>query len=634
MKPLREVWTSIPPLRRSLLFMWLGLSFAGLLVLDSACGRPGHELPNFKDRDIHLTVLHTSDIHSRLLSYRFVPGLTDKKLGLDVTKGAVGGIARIATIIKRERAKSDRSIYLDSGDLFQGAPIFNAFQGEPELRTLSALGLDAYVLGNHDFDNGGLVLGRQISLWSTLPMLAANYQFLNDSRRVTADEMRKLVQPYTILNIKGYRIGVIGLANTSSMNSIKEGGNSLGMVAKEQNTTLQHYVNQIRSQVDIVVALTHLGLTEDQHLIEGYERKVAIKKYDRTTGQSEFKKEWMPGVRGVDIVVGGHHHVVLNPPKTLNDPDGREVLMIHSGAFAKYVGRLDVVIRNGEVKAHRFHPIPVNGDIPEDPDIARILEPYVIGLNQKIDTTRVFAYAPYLVPRFGRGTGDSALGNLVSGAMKNRRRVEADFALTNSLGIRTDLQAGPVSMEQFFEIFPFENTLATLYISGQEVQELLNFVTERSSGRGCQSQAQVAGISFVMNCAKRVAENICVGSKKNPVCKKGETKDCFNPIATSGPTTCVYGLPIKPFNTYKLAANDYIANGGSGFKVLQRNTTQFNTGVSLRDALIEYIESLPTCAKVNADRKKAGQDPIPVPKQYENLPCIIGKGDGRIRPRL
>ncbi len=272
----------------------------------------------------------------------------------------------------------------------------------------------------------------------------------------------------------------------------------------------------------------------------------------------------------------------------------------------------------------------------------RILEPYIFKINRAIDITRTFAFAPQLVPRFGRGSGDSALGNLVADAMKIRRRVEADFALTNSLGIRADLQAGPVTIERLYEIFPFENSITTLFLSGREVRELLDFVTARSSSRGCQSQAQVSGVSFIMNCKIRRAEAICIGSQPNPPCSKtGGKLPCFDPTVRSGPKSCPYGSPLNDLTIYKLAANDYIANGGSGFKVLQRNTTQYNTGVSLRDALIEYIEGLPTCEEIDKQRKKEGLPPLIdiIPKQYrerynsfyKKLPCVIGREAGRIR---
>jgi 2',3'-cyclic-nucleotide 2'-phosphodiesterase (5'-nucleotidase family) len=627
--------------RRSLLYAVLSFGVVFFALTATACYiyPEQSQSVSLKDRDVALTILHTSDIHSRILSYRLEPGRSDIEFGLDPELNPFGGMARISTIIRQERQKSERVFFVDSGDLFQGAPIFNIFRGEPELRALSMLGVDVYVLGNHDFDNGGIILGEQISLWSTMPMLSANYIYLTDSRRKTSDLLRNLTQPYIILDIKGLRVGVIGLANVSTMTSLEEGGNSLGITAMENNDALQFYVNLVRPKVDFILALSHVGLTEDQFLITGYYRTTQ----DHKSGTS--KRSWIPGVRGVDVVIGGHHHVVLNPPKILIDPDGREVLLVHSGAFAKYVGRLDLVLNNGNIRSYRYQPIPITSEIEEDTNMTRMLEPYVFKLNQEIDISRIFAFAPFMVSRFGRGTGDSALGNMVADVMKIRQRVEADFALTNSLGIRNDLQVGPVSLEQFYQIFPFENSITTLFLSGREVREMLDFVTDRSSGRGCQSQAQVSGLSFMMHCGIRQSQSICIGNQPNPPCSQNKNQEpCFDPMAIEGQRACKFGSPINEYTSYKLAANDYIAKGGSGFKVLQRNTTQFNTGVSMRDALIEYIESLPTCEEIDQQRIK---QKLPllievIPERYredydtkwKKLPCIIGEEDGRIRTRL
>ncbi len=78
--------------------------------------------------------------------------------------------------------------------------------------------------------------------------------------------------------------------------------------------------------------------------------------------------------------------------------------------------------------------------------------------------------------------------------------VEAEFAVTNSLGIRADFERGPLTIEQMFNVFPFENSITVMYLSGTEVQEMLDFVARRSASRGCRTQAQVAGIAFDMVC--------------------------------------------------------------------------------------------------------------------------------------
>src|SRR5438105_388644 len=105
-----------------------------LIACFAAAGCTVHvDSPELAGQDVRLTIIHTADIHSRLFPYQFAPGAIDKGLGLIPTKGdiaVVGGIARVATVIARERAASQRVLHLDSGDIFEGAPVFNTFAGE------------------------------------------------------------------------------------------------------------------------------------------------------------------------------------------------------------------------------------------------------------------------------------------------------------------------------------------------------------------------------------------------------------------------------------------------------------------------------------------------------------------------
>src|SRR4029079_9169243 len=85
--------------------------------------------PNLVGQDIRLTIIHTSDIHSRLFPYTFVPNGFEQRYGLLPANAPFGGIARISTLAKQIRATSNRSLWLDSGDCFEGAPVFNEFKG-------------------------------------------------------------------------------------------------------------------------------------------------------------------------------------------------------------------------------------------------------------------------------------------------------------------------------------------------------------------------------------------------------------------------------------------------------------------------------------------------------------------------
>ena len=148
------------------------VAFVATATLGGSC-TVSQPQPNLVGQDIRLTFIHTSDIHSRLFPYNFVPNVFDRADGLQ--QAPYGGIAKIATIAKRIRASSNRTLWLDSGDCFQGAPVFNLFKGEAEMRALSLAGMDAAVLGNHEFDLGAKNLFDKIDNWATFPLIAANY---------------------------------------------------------------------------------------------------------------------------------------------------------------------------------------------------------------------------------------------------------------------------------------------------------------------------------------------------------------------------------------------------------------------------------------------------------------------------
>ena len=326
-------------------------------------------------------------------------------------------------------------------------------------------------------------------------MLSANYLW-EDPALPFSSQLGSVSVPYVIRNVQGLRVAIIGIANLSTMNSAFDTGNRLGITPLDPVQTAQFYIEFLSPQVDVVVLLTHLGLQDDERLLEQ--------------------------IAGVDVMLGGHHHVVLNPPKMVEDPSGRSVIMAHSGAFAKYVGRLDVVVRqcrripecvaryaalgrdppdnDWEVVSHQYRVIPVDSTAPEDPEVSDIIERYVDDMSEQIDLTQLVGYAPALVRRFSPVGGDSELGNLVATSILVRQGVQTDFAMTNSLGIRTDFDSGPATVEEMYNVFPFENTITTFYLLGAEVRELFDFVTRRSTGRGCNTQVQIAGAAAVLDC--------------------------------------------------------------------------------------------------------------------------------------
>jgi 2',3'-cyclic-nucleotide 2'-phosphodiesterase (5'-nucleotidase family) len=254
-----------------------------------------------------------------------------------------------------------------------------------------------------------------------------------------------------------------------------------------------------------------------------------------------------------------------------------------------------------------------------------------------VDLGRPLAWASSNILRTNPTGGDSQMGNLVAQSMLVRQRVRSDFVVTNSLGIRDNFNVGIITLEKLYNVFPFENTITTMYLSGREVQELFDYVAFRSKSRGCRTQAQVANTSFVMRCD----------------CAQSDTGCCAPQASVGKPYACaddvrIGGVPVNINGTYQLGTNDYIATGGSGFLVLKRNTTQVNSGIPLRTAVQEYLQSFPPCDEARVrqyiDGMLASQPDEGARleaewariRQFGVPPCVDGTNlvDGRISRRL
>jgi 5'-nucleotidase len=156
---------------------------------------------------------------------------------------------------------------------------------------------------------------------------------------------------------------------------------------------------------------------------------------------------------------------------------------------------------------------------------------------------------------------------------------------------------------------------------------MLDFVTRRSASRGCRTQAQVAGVWFDMVCSGdcpdgrgACAKNIVLGEN----CRGGDP---------DGPLVAGRCAPLVPTALYRVAVNDFIARGGSGFEVLERNTSQVDTGISLRDALTDFLRDQAPCRDnvVDTTDRNGGT----VVERFGAVACLdsgVEPHDGRIRP--
>ncbi|MGI6394462.1 MAG: bifunctional metallophosphatase/5'-nucleotidase [bacterium] len=461
-----------------------------------------------------------------------------------------GGVARVKTVTDKIR-KSHQGvpvIHLDSGDAFQGAPQFNLYKGELEMKAIQKLGIDAMAIGNHEFDNGTAALVAAYRKSEGFPLLASNYLFDWDGHKGLMD----ITSPYIILTRGALKIGIIGVGNDSSLTSIYHIGGSIGFNVVDPIESAQTYVNVVAPLVDLVIILSHQGLEGDYEIAEK--------------------------VKGVDLVLGGHHHVVLNPVKIVEGEDGRDVLVVHSGVNYKVLGELEVAVQNRRVVWHNYKTHIVNEAVQEDGNMVDLLKPYLQGLEYSQYLKRIVGRTSSTIARNDPSGGDSPLGNIVTDAMMNHELSRAQFCVTNSMGIRADIPTGEITLEKLYEVFPFENSITTMYLSGKELKTFFDFVARRSATRGCKTQIQAAGLGVELDC--------------NPKEKlqKEHGSYALTKCLTIGGVEIIkdYEL-VLPHMLFKMATNDYMGKGGSGFYMLEYNTTRLDTSVSLRDAVSDFL---------------------------------------------
>src|SRR5690606_31618292 len=116
---------------------------------------------------------------------------------------------------------------IDGGDCFQGAPVFNFYNGEAEIKALSAMGADAMLIANHECDSGARNLAIQLQKWANFPALASNYM-LDDPEQPGASPLGTVFEQFHVYDVDGLKVGLIGIANLSSLTSIFDAPNRLG----------------------------------------------------------------------------------------------------------------------------------------------------------------------------------------------------------------------------------------------------------------------------------------------------------------------------------------------------------------------------------------------------------------------
>lgn len=427
-----------------------------------------------------LVLLHSSDLHSRLWPFRERISSFEAELGLGraAALSEVGGAARLATLLGRERA-GGAALWLDSGDALEGAPIFQEHGGSVELSLLQSLGLSAMALGNHELSLSGSELAALLAR-VRFPVLAANVTARSDS------PLAPWLRASALLPTRAGQVAVIGVASPQSPPNLASPGNPWGLsLAPELSASVQTAIDDAAPRAALVVVLSHLGLDADRALLQA--------------------------TSGIDLVLGGHQHILTAEPEWQEDCTARalqelrgcsprRVAIVHSGAYGEWLSRLELTLRPEpgalgalDVQDVALRHLPVSEAVPADPEVTSYLERY------RPLPAPPLGFLPAPLARRSALGGDSPLGNVSVEAV--RRQTGADVAVLNSSGLRTDLEAGLLLRGDLSLAFPFEEPWRLSWLRGAQLRVGLLRAARKSAARGCESALQVAGLRLEQRCA-------------------------------------------------------------------------------------------------------------------------------------
>ncbi len=261
-----------------------------------------------------ITILNTNDLHSHI-----------DPLPANDRNAGKGGVARMATLVKRVRKENPNTLVVFAGDAFQGTPYFNLYGGEVEFKAMSAVGYDVIVLGNHDFDNGIEGLAR-VMPYAKFDIVATNYDL-----RGTAIE--KFVKPYVVKEMGGVRIGIFGLG--IKLEGLNAPESFAGMKYLDPVRMARGAVQVLRKneRCAMVVCLSHLG-------------------YYQTPKPTDLGDvQLVAQVDGIDFIASGHTHFFMEKPILARQPSGRDTVVFQVGHSGIYVGRVDFTVKANRVTA-------------------------------------------------------------------------------------------------------------------------------------------------------------------------------------------------------------------------------------------------------------------------------------------
>ena len=561
-----------------------------------------------------LTILHINDHHSHLEA--------NSRMGLDLdgesTRTKSGGFPSVVTKIKELRSENPNSLTLHAGDATSGTLYFTLFEGEADAALMNSVCFDAFVVGNHEFNNGdqGLVTFLDYLKEGNCqtPVLGANVQPEVGASPLAMSSANDYLQPYTIVERNGEKVGIIGIV-ISKKTKMSSNPDDTTMFLDEV-TTAQQYADELNSKgVDRVILLSHYGYDNDLALAQN--------------------------TSGIDIIVGGDSHSLLGDfgdiglkpsgsyPTMVSDASGNDVCVVTAWQYSQIVGELHAEFDGqGNITscvgtphmmlADSFKRKNADGERVEIEDGYRDAVYNVIKVNPSLSIVEPDADAQALMANYsskidefssevigtvsedlcleripGQGKSKmcdpaktakngSDISNIVAQAFREMSNL-SDIAIQNGGGTRVDVAAGDYTLGDAYTLLPFGNTIVELSMSGQEIksvlEDALDYALSPDGSTGAYPYA--AGLRWDVDSSKAKGDRI------SNLEFKGRSDSSWS--------------SLKMSQTYTVATNNYISSGKDGYLTfgdISKEGRVVDTYLGYAQSFVDYVKKVGTINKL------------------------------------
>ena len=506
----------------------------------------------------HIKIVCTSDVHGNLFAYDFLSG-----------DSMDGSLARVSTYLKGLRQQDDNVIYIDNGDMLQGSPATYYYSTHAvghrhvAAEALNYMMCDAVVFGNNEIELGGATYQRYADEL-TCPVLGGNVMYEGSET--------PFLPPYTIVERQGLKVAILGLTTPAIPHWIpKCQWPELEFVDMERSASrwMQHL--RENQQADLVIGLFH----------SGYEGGIVDESYAENAARAVAER-----VPGFDAIFYGHDH----QPRVAEvvNQRGDTVLLLNPGRDARQVATLDVTLSHDGKQMLKSSLVAMDGYAP-DPAYMATFVPHMERITKYVD--RVIGTSTTEVAIRDALFGTSALMDFIHQMQLDVSGAKISFAAPLTLDGK--IPEGEIRVRDIFRLYPYENTLYVVWLTGREVKNYLEASYDRWINQMHSPEDHLLQLDMAQNELKNSFQHF--DSAAGVIYEVDVTKPRGKRISIKHMAD---GDPFDMEARYMVAMNSYRALGGGQlmtegagitYECLQERI-EYTTTADLRFYMLNYIE--------------------------------------------